>query len=297
LLEEGLNMFEGFEQVRIETEGASINAVRGGDGPPLLLLHGSPQTLLMWHLIAPKLAEEFTVVATDLRGYGDSSKPASDADHAPYSKRAMAEDQIEVMSQLGFERFALCGHDRGGRVGYRMALDHSGVVTKLAVLDIVPTWEAFSRADMVFGLSYWHWFFLAQPYDLPERLLAAEPEKALFRGGSEAIAPEAMGEYVRALRNPETIHATCEDYRAAATIDYEHDAEDREAGRRISCPVLALWGRKGFLEGHYDTLDVWRGWADQVEGRAIDSGHYIPEEAPEETLSEIRAFFGEGDPR
>jgi len=297
LLEGRLNMFEGFEQVRIETEGASINAVRGGDGPPLLLLHGSPQTLLMWHLIAPKLAEEFTVVATDLRGYGDSSKPASDADHAPYSKRAMAEDQIEVMSQLGFERFALCGHDRGGRVGYRMALDHSGVVTKLAVLDIVPTWEAFSRADMVFGLSYWHWFFLAQPYDLPERLLAAEPEKALFRGGSEAIAPEAMREYVRALRNPETIHATCEDYRAAATIDYEHDAEDREAGRRISCPVLALWGRKGFLEGHYDTLDVWRGWADQVEGRAIDSGHYIPEEAPEETLSEIRAFFGEGDPR
>ena len=290
-------MFEGFEQVRIETEGASINAVRGGDGPPLLLLHGSPQTLLMWHLIAPKLAEEFTVVATDLRGYGDSSKPASDADHAPYSKRAMAEDQIEVMSQLGFERFALCGHDRGGRVGYRMALDHSGVVTKLAVLDIVPTWEAFSRADMVFGLSYWHWFFLAQPYDLPERLLAAEPEKVLFRGGSEAIAPEAMREYVRALRNPETIHATCEDYRAAATIDYEHDAEDREAGRRISCPVLALWGRKGFLEGHYDTLDVWRGWADQVEGQAIDSSHYIPEEAPEETLSEIRAFFGEGDPR
>ncbi len=297
MLEGRLNMFEGFEQVRIETEGASINAVRGGDGPPLLLLHGSPQTLLMWHLIAPKLAEEFTVVATDLRGYGDSSKPASDADHAPYSKRAMAEDQIEVMSQLGFERFALCGHDRGGRVGYRMALDHSGVVTKLAVLDIVPTWEAFSRADMVFGLSYWHWFFLAQPYDLPERLLAAEPEKALFRGGSEAIAPEAMREYVRALRNPETIHATCEDYRAAATIDYEHDAEDREAGRRISCPVLALWGRKGFLEGHYDTLEVWRGWADQVEGRAIDSGHYIPEEAPEETLSEIRAFFGEGDPR
>ncbi len=297
MLEGRLNMFEGFEQVRIETEGASINAVRGGDGPPLLLLHGSPQTLLMWHLIAPKLAEEFTVVATDLRGYGDSSKPASDADHAPYSKRAMAEDQIEVMSQLGFERFALCGHDRGGRVGYRMALDHSGVVTKLAVLDIVPTWEAFSRADMVFGLSYWHWFFLAQPYDLPERLLAAEPEKALFRGGSEAIAPEAMREYVRALRNPETIHATCEDYRAAATIDYEHDAEDREAGQRISCPVFALWGRKGFLEGHYDTLDVWRGWADQVEGRAIDSGHYIPEEAPEETLSEIRAFFGEGDPR
>jgi haloacetate dehalogenase len=290
-------MFEGFEQVRIQTEGASINAVRGGDGPPLLLLHGSPQTFLMWHLISPKLAEEFPVVATDLRGYGDSSKPASDADHAPYSKRAMAEDQVSVMRIFGFDRFALCGHDRGGRVGYRMALDHPEVVTKLAVLDIVPTWEAFSRADMAFGLSYWHWFFLAQPYDLPERLLAAEPERALFRGGSEVIAPEAMEEYVRALRDPETIHATCEDYRAAATLDYEHDAEDRETGRRISCPVLALWGRRGFLEGHYDTLEVWRAWADDVRGRALDSGHYIPEEAPEETLSEIREFFREGDPR
>jgi haloacetate dehalogenase len=248
----------------------------------------------MWHLVAPKLTDDFTVIATDLRGYGDSSKPESAPDHEPYSKRAMAEDQVSVMKSFGFERFALCGHDRGGRVGYRMALDHPGVVTRLAVLDIIPTWEAFARADMSFGLGYWHWFFLAQPFDLPERLLAAEPEKALFRGGSEAIAPEAMEEYVRCLRDPETIHATCEDYRAAATIDYEHDAEDREADRRIACPLLALWGSGGFLEGHYDVLEVWRGWAEDVRGRSIDSGHYIPEEAPEETLAEVRAFFGEG---
>jgi haloacetate dehalogenase len=288
-----LRVFEGFERVRVEAEGASINAVRGGSGPPLLLLHGSPQTHAMWHEVAPRLVEDFTVIATDLRGNGDSSKPESAPDHEPYSKRTMALDQVEVMKHFGFERFALCGHDRGGRVGYRMALDNPGVVTKLAVLDIVPTWEAFSRADMAFGLSYWHWFFLAQPFDLPERLLAADPEKTLFRGGSEIFHPEAMEEYVRCLHNPETIHATCEDYRAAATLDYEHDETDRRAGRRIACPVLALWGRQGFLEEHYDVLDVWRGWAEEVRGRVLDCGHYLPEEAPEETYAELRAFFGE----
>jgi haloacetate dehalogenase len=288
-------MFEGFRTETVDVGDARIKTRVGGSGPPLLLLHGSPQTHAMWHLVAPGLAEDFTVIATDFRGYGDSSKPASDENHGPYSKRAMAEDQVSVMRHFGFERFALCGHDRGRRVGYRMALDQPGVVTRLAVLDIVPTWEALYRADMAFGLSYWHWFFLAQPYDLPERLLAADPEKSLFRGGSQLFAPEAFDEYVRCLRDPETIHATCEDYRAAATLDYEHDAEDRGAGRRITCPVLALWARRGFLEGHYDVLEVWRGWADDVEGRAIDSGHYIPEEAPEETLAEVRAFFGEGD--
>ena len=287
-------MFEGFRTEMVDVGDARIRARVGGSGPPLLLLHGSPQTLLMWHLVAPKLTEEFTVVATDMRGYGDSSKPESATDHEPYSKRAMALDQVSVMKYFGFERFALCGHDRGGRVGYRMALDHPGVVTKLAVLDIVPTREAFRRADMAFGLSYWHWFFLAQPYDLPERLLALDPEKALFRGGSELFHPDAWEEYVRCLRDPETIHATCEDYRAAATLDYEHDTKDREAGRRItSCPVLALWGRQGFLDGHYDVLDVWRGWAEEVRGRALDCGHYIPEEAPEETYVELRAFFRE----
>jgi haloacetate dehalogenase len=286
-------MFEGFERVRIEAQGTVINAVRGGQGPPVLLLHGSPQTHAMWHLIAPRLAEDFTVIAPDLRGYGDSSKPESAPDHGPYSKRAMALDQVEVMRHFGFERFALCGHDRGGRVGYRMALDQPGVVTRLAVLDIVPTFVAFSRADTAFGLAYWHWFFLAQPHDLPERLLASEPEKALFRGGSEAIAPEAMEEYVRCLRDPEAIRATCEDYRAAATLDFEHDGADRKAGRRIGCPVLALWGRQGFLDGHYDVLEVWRGWAADVRGRALECGHYIPEEAPEETYAELSAFLGE----
>jgi haloacetate dehalogenase len=286
-------MFEGFERVRIEAQGATINVVRGGEGPPVLLLHGSPQTLTMWHLIAPRLAEDFTVVVPDLRGYGDSSKPESAPDHETYSKRTMALDQIEVMGHFGFESFALCGHDRGGRVGYRMALDRPEVVTRLAVLDIVPTWEALSRADMAFGLAYWHWFFLAQPFDLPERLLASEPENVLFRGGSEAIAPEAMKEYVRCLRDPAAIHATCEDYRAAATLDYEHDAKDRESGKRMACPLLALWGRNGFLEGHYDVLEVWRGWAEEVHGRALDCGHYIPEEDPEETYAELHAFLSE----
>ena len=284
-------MFEGFETETVDVGEVRIKARVSGNGPPLLLLHGNPQTHAMWHLVAPKLAEDFTVVVTDLRGYGDSSKPPTNEFHGTYSKRAMAEDQVNVMRHFGFERFALCGHDRGGRVGYRMALDHPGVVTRLAVLDIVPTWEAFTRADMSFGLAYWHWFFLAQPFDLPERLLAGEPEKALFRGGSEAFAPEAREEYVRCLRDPETVHAICEDYRAAATIDFAHDEEDRAAGRRVTCPVLALWGSRGNLQEWYDVPEVWRGWADNVEGRALDSGHYIPEEAPEETLAEVRAFF------
>jgi haloacetate dehalogenase len=193
-------MFEGFRLSTVDTVQASIRVRHGGSGPPLLLLHGSPQAHGMWHLIAPRLAEEVTVIATDLRRYGDSSKPKSAPDHEHYSKRTMALDQIEVMRHFGFERFALCGHDRGGRVGYRMALDHPGVVTKLAVLDIVPTWEAFSRADLAFGLSYWHWFYLAQPFDLPKRLLTADPENTLFRGGSETISPEAMEQYVRCLR-------------------------------------------------------------------------------------------------
>ncbi len=285
-------MFEGFRTATVDVGGAEIFACVAGDGPPLLLLHGSPQTHTMWHLVAPKLAEDFTVVATDLRGYGDSSKPASDSDHGPYSKRVMARDQISVMRHLGFDRFALCGHDRGGRVGYRMALDHPEVVTKLAVLDIVPTWEAFSRADMSFGLGYWHWFFLAQPYDLPERMLGSDAGSFLFRAGNEAFAPEAMDEYQRCLENPETVHAICEDYRAAATIDFAHDQTDREAGKKISCPLLAVWGSRGNLEEWYDVQEIWHGWADDVRGKAIDSGHYIPEEAPDETQAELRRFFG-----
>jgi haloacetate dehalogenase len=286
-------VFRGFETFTIEAGGVKIRTRHGGSGPPLLLLHGNPQTHAMWHLVAPRLAEDFTVVATDLRGYGDSSKPETTPDHAPYSKRTMAEDQIAVMRHLGFERFFVCGHDRGGRVAYRMAIDHPGIVTRLAVLDIVPTWEAFSRADMAFGLGYWHWFFLAQPYDLPERLICADPDY-FFLSREErrrVFTPEAREEYLRCFRDPRTVHAICEDYRAAATLDFAHDDTDRREERRIRCPVLALWGSRGNLEEWYDVLGVWRGWAGDVRGRALDCGHYLPEEVPEETYLELRAFF------
>jgi haloacetate dehalogenase len=289
-------MFEGFETATIDVQGASIRVRHGGSGPPLLLLHGNPQTHAMWHEVAPRLAGDFTVVATDLRGYGDSSKPETTPDHAPYSKRAMAGDQISVMHILGFERFNVCGHDRGGRVAYRMALDHPERVLALAVLDIVPTWEAFSRADMAFGLGYWHWFFLAQPHDLPERLIGTDPTHFFLsrEERAEVFAPEAREEYLRCFRDPRTVHAICEDYRAAATLDFAQDEADHVEGRRIECPVLALWGRQGSLEQWYDVLDVWRGWAGDVRGRALECGHYLPEEAPEETYVELRAFFGKG---
>ena len=286
-------MFEGFESSMIDAGEASIRVRHGGSGPPLLLLHGNPQTHAMWHEVAPRLAGEFTVVATDLRGYGDSSKPETTPDHAPYSKRAMALDQISVMRHFGFERFFVCGHDRGGRVAYRMALDHPERVVKLAVLDIVPTWEAFSRADMAFGLGYWHWFFLAQPYDLPERLIGTDPTHFfLSRPERSAVfASEALEEYLRCFRDPRTVHAICEDYRAAATLDFAHDEADRREGRRITCPVLALWGRQAKLDEWYDVVGIWQEWAEDVRGRALGCGHYLPEEAPGETYSELRAFF------
>ena len=287
-------MFEGFAQSEVATGEAVIRVRHGGSGPPLLLLHGHPQTHAMWHEVAPRLARDFTVVVPDLRGYGDSSKPPTTPDHEPYSKRAMARDQLAVMEQLGFERFSVAGHDRGGRVAYRLALDHPERVRKLAVLDIIPTGEAFRRADMDFGLGYWHWFFLAQPYDLPERLIAADPDAFYLRWGSDFFAPEALAEYRRCFRDPATIHAMCEDYRAAATLDFALDEADR-GRRRIACPVLALWGRRGRLDAWYDVLAVWRDWADDVRGRALDCGHYLAEEAPDETYAELRAFFAGGE--
>ncbi len=288
-------MFEGFERIQIESRGATINAVRGGEGPPVLLLHGYPQTLAMWHLIAPRLTASFTVVATDLRGYGDSSKPEGGEEHAGYSKRAMAADQVEVMRTLGFGSFAVLGHDRGGRVAHRMALDHPQSVTRLAVLDIVPTRHVFETADKELAMAYYHWFFLSQPYDLPERLIGADPDYYLRKKlggwgtGFDSFASEAYAEYERCFRDPRTIHASCEDYRAAATIDLEHDGADRD--RKVGCPLLALWGEQGVVERLYDVLGVWRGYASDVRGRALPCGHYLAEERPEETAEELVTFL------
>jgi haloacetate dehalogenase len=245
----------------------------------------------MWHLVAPRLAEDFTVVATDLRGYGDSGHPATTPDHEPYSKRAMARDQVAVMRALGFERFSLAGHDRGGRVAYRLALDHPERVEKVAVLDIIPTGEAFRRTDFRFAMGYWHWFFLAQPHPLPENIIGADPETYFGRRSDAVFAPDAKAEYLRCFKNPEVIHAICEDYRAGATYDFELDEADR-GKRKIAAPLLALWGLKGALQNWYDVLGIWRDWADDVRGRALDCGHFLPEEAPEETYQELRAFFG-----
>jgi haloacetate dehalogenase len=290
-------MFEGFESLQVQTTGARIALRRKGSGPGLLLLHGYPQTHVMWHLLAPRLAQHYSVVCPDLRGYGASSKPATDAEHAPYSKRAMAADQVEVMRALGFERFAVVGHDRGGRCAYRMALDHPERVAALSVLDIVPTSEHFDRADKTFALGYFHWFFLAQPYDLPERLIAADPDAFFLRGKTDFFHPQALAEYRQAFRDPATIHGMCEDYRAAATIDVQLDHADQAAGKRIRCPLQVLWGKRNLLERCYDVLAIWRAWSElSVEGEAIDCGHFLPEEAPEPTLQALQGFLARNFP-
>lgn len=292
-------MFEGFTLSFIDAGEATIRVRYGGSGPPLLLLHGHPQTHAMWHKIAPRLAEDFTVVAADLRGYGGSSKPPTTDDHEPYSKRAMSRDMVEVMRQLGFERFYVAGHDRGGRCAYRMALDHPDKVLKLAVLDIIPTGEAFRRADMKFGLGFWHFFFLAQPYDLPEKLIGADPDYYYWQRHSEKppeyFGSEAFEDFRASFTNPATIHAMCEDYRAGATYDYELDEADRREGRKIECPVLALWSGRDELDKWYDVLAVWRDWAGDVSGRALDCGHHMALEAPDEVYAELARFFKPGE--
>ena len=291
-------MFGGFEAERVETSEAEINLVRGGDGPPVLLMHGYPQTHAMWHLVAPELAEDFTVVATDLRGYGDSSKPFGDENHSTYSKRAMAADQASVMQSLGFDSFAVVGHDRGGRVAHRMALDFPGRVTKLALLDIVPTRHVFETVGKDLATAYYHWFFFIQPYDLPETLIGANPgyylRKKLGGWGTslDTFAPEARAEYERCF-DPATIHASCEDYRAAASIDLVHDEKDRSEGRKVECSLLALWGGRGVMGGIYDVEAVWREYANDVTGKPIDAGHYLAEERPDETAQELKAFLRE----
>ncbi|MDJ0950565.1 MAG: alpha/beta hydrolase [Alphaproteobacteria bacterium] len=291
-------MFEGFSQAKIDVSGATINLVRGGEGPPLLLLHGYPQSHVIWHKIAPRLAEDFTVIATDLRGYGDSSKPEGGSDHETYSKRAMAQDQIEVMETLGFSRFFVAGHDRGGRVTHRMALDHPERVLRWAVLDIVPTHKIFSTTNQDVATGYYHWFFLIQPSPLPEKLIGADPEFYLrakltaWGAAADAFTPEAMAEYLRCFSDPKTVHGSCEDYRAAASIDLRHDEADLST--KVAAPLLVLWGLRGLMEKYYDVLETWRERAAIVTGKALDCGHFLPEEQPDETFAELRRFFKEG---
>jgi len=289
-----VEMYEGFITFDIETSGATIHGRKGGDGPPLLLLHGYPQNHLIWHCIANQLAEHFTVVAADLRGYGDSTKPKTDDTHAPYSKRAMAQDQVDVMTTLGFDSFMVAGHDRGGRVGHRMALDHPNRVEKLSVLDIVPTHKLYHNVTREFATGYYHWFFLIQPFDLPEKLIGNDPEYYLLRktgnlGGADKFNPDALAEYIRCFSDPRTIHASCEDYRAAASIDLEHDEADLSV--KLACPVQALWGEFGQMHGQFDVLETWRERALDVSGKALPCGHFLPEECPEETLQEFLNFF------
>jgi haloacetate dehalogenase len=285
------DFFPGFEHRRITTSGAEINLVTGGSGPPLLLLHGYPETHLMWRKVAPRLAAEFTVVVPDLRGYGDSSKPPAGADNTGYSKRALALDQVETMKALGFERFAVAGHDRGARVAHRLARDHPERIERLALLDIVPTLYRFETIDQKAATSSYHWFFLIQPGGLPERLIGAEPEFFLRQSLRDpaVFEPEAFAEYLRCFRNPETIRATCDEYRAGATIDLVHDRADR--GRKLTMPLLVLWGERSSQGSGYDVLGVWREHAENVTGHGIKSGHFLPEEAPEATYEALCGFF------
>jgi haloacetate dehalogenase len=294
-------MWDEFETAEIQTGETGIFVRWLGSGPPVLLLHGFPQTHLMWRRVAPVLARSFTVVCADLRGYGRSGCPISTPDHAPYAKRAMARDLVIVMERLGFSRFSVAGHDRGGRVAYRMALDHPDRVDRLAVLDIVPTETAWERADARFAIAFWPWSLLAQPEPLPERILAATPDAIVddALGGwgslSAVFPPEVRAAYVQALRDAPHAHAICEEYRAAATIDREHDRADRLDGRRIVGPLLALWSAHGALGtwyvGESGPIALWQAWCDDVRGRPLDAGHFFPEEAPEQTAEALSRFF------
>jgi haloacetate dehalogenase len=288
-------LFPGFERRKIRTSEATINLVTGGEGPPVLLLHGYPQTHAMWHKVAPVLARNYTVVCPDLRGYGDSSKPKGLPDHSNYSKRAMALDMAQVMESLGFLGFHVIGHDRGGRVAHRLARDFGKRVRSLTVLDISPTLKMYQNTTKQFATAYWHWFFLIQEAPLPERMLQGHAPwyilRRLGRGpsGVKHFSKEAIIEYTRVFRDPRTIHATCEDYRAAATIDLMHDKQD--ARRKIRMPVLALWGKHGVIEALFDCLADWREVAEDVRGKALNCGHFIPEEKPRDLLLELRRFL------
>ena len=289
-------MFDHFEKRQFTYDSITINYVKGGSGPPLLLLHGYPQSHVMWHKVAPKLTKKFTVVASDLRGYGDSSKPPTDALHEPYSKRATANDQVQLMKSLGYDRFLVVGHDRGGRVAHRLTLDHPQAVEKLVVMDIAPTHTMYTTTDMEFAKAYYHWFFLIQPYDLPEQMIGYDAQGFLRKKfkqwgkDSNAFTQQAIEEYLRCF-TPETIHASCEDYRASASIDLEHDEVDIEKSNKICCPLLCLWGNKGFVGHKYNVAAEWQKWAIDVRGFGLPCGHYLPEEAPDETLRALLDFL------
>lgn len=289
--------FADYQPFHVDAAGVDIFGMKGGSGPPLLLLHGHPQTHQIWHRCADVLARHFTVIATDLRGHGASAKPATDQYHTPYSKRAMAVDQIAVMRHFGFERFFVCAHDRGARVAYRMALDHPLVVERLMLLDIAPTRAMYEATNRELATANFHWFLLIQPQPLPERLIGADPDAYLERimssahAGLTPFAPHAWQAYREAIAQPGAIHAMCEDYRAAASIDMEHDRADVERGHKIVCPLRVLWGAKATLHRCFQPLDEWRHMARDVSGRALECGHYLPEEVPDELLAEALAFF------
>jgi haloacetate dehalogenase len=291
-------LFDGYEIHSVDVEErVQITATVGGSGPPLLLLHGHPQTRAIWHRVAPALAQKHTLVMADLRGYGDSSKPAGSADHGNYSKRVMAKDQLTLMSSLGFERFDVLAHDRGARVAHRLAADHPAAVARLVLLDIAPTLSMYEQTSEAFARAYWHWFFLIQPAPLPERLIAADPA-AYVRdvmgrrsAGLAPFDPRALAEYERCIALPGTAHGLCEDYRAAAGIDLIHDRSDRDAGRMLEMPVMALWGADGVVNRCFKPLEEWRRIARKVEGQALACGHYIAEEAPEALLAHVQPFL------
>ena len=290
--------FPGFHLQHVAVADGELRVRIGGSGPPLLLLHGNPQTHAMWHKVAPVLARRFTIVCPDLRGYGGSFKPQATPDHAPYAKAEMARDLAELMTALGHERFQVGSHDRGARVAHRLALDNPDRVERLAVLDIVPTIEHFERTDMSFALGYYHWFWFAQPHPFPETLINAAPETWWHAHTSREpkppgfFAPEALADYLAAARDPDAIRGMCEDYRAAATIDLVHDRASREAGDKIRCPLLGLWGEKGKIGTWYEPLELWgRYCSAEVSGRSVRSGHYLPEEAPDEVLAAFESFF------
>ncbi|MGH1417950.1 MAG: alpha/beta fold hydrolase [Hyphomicrobiaceae bacterium] len=292
--------FDGFVLQHVDV-GAGKLRLRHSDGmgkPPLLLLHGNPQTHAMWHMTAPTLAERFHVICPDLRGYGGSFKPAASDTHAPYAKREMAGDMARLMTHFGYEEFDVAGHDRGGRVSHRLALDHGARVKRLAILDIVPTLAHFELTDMAFAMGYYHWFWFAQPHPFPESVINAAPDIWFNAHISrepkppEFFKPRALADYMEWVRKPETIVGMCEDYRAAATLDLELDRKSRDAGDKITCPLLILWGADARIEEWYDALSIWKEFAvGPVSGHTVPGGHYLPEEAPEEVIQALMDFF------